>query len=157
MSPRRRTARSRVVLSLVALVAAGLMLWGAVAVVSGGDGTGQLSGRQRFGPLDLVRVAAEIADRGPIFFPDASPARRRDIFVQHLGETPEVGWLAFSAFAPGQSDRDCALIWRRPSQLFEDPCTGATFSPDGDGLEQFPVEIDEQAGDLYVDLEDAGA
>lgn len=144
-------------MSLVALVAAGFMMWGAVAIISDGKGTGQLSGRQRFGPLDLSRVAEEIADRGPIFFPDASPARRRDIFVQHLGETSEVGWLAFSAFAPGQDDRDCALIWRRPSQLFEDPCTGETFSPEGEGLEQYDVEIDTDAGDLYVDLEDAGA
>lgn len=144
-------------MSLVALGVAGLMMWGAVLIISGGDGTGQLSGRQRFGPLDLDRVAAEIADRGPIFFPDASPARRRDIFVQHLGETPEVGWLAFSAFAPDQTDRDCALIWRRPSQLFEDPCTGETFTPEGDGLEQYEVEIDEDAGELYVDLEGAGA
>ena len=143
-------------MSLVALGVAGLMMWGAVVIISGGDGTGQLSGRQRFGPLDLDRVAAEIADRGPIFFPDASPARRRDIFVQHLGETSAVGWLAFSAFAPDQDDRDCALIWRRPSQLFEDPCTGETFSPKGEGLQQFPVEVDEEAGDLYVDLEGAG-
>jgi hypothetical protein len=146
-----------VVLSLVALVVAGFMMWGAVAIISDGNGTGQLSGRQRFGPLDLSRVAAEIADRGPIFFPDASPARRRDIFVQHLGETSEVGWLAFSAFAPGQTDRGCALIWRRPSQLFEDPCSGETFPPDGAGLEQYDVEIDTDAGDLYVDLEGAGA
>jgi len=143
-------------MSLVALVVAGFLMWGAVSIISDGNGTGQLSGRQRFGPLRLDRVAAEIADRGPIFFPDASPARRRDIYVQHLGETSAVGWLAFSAFAPGQSDRDCALIWRRPSQLFEDPCTGDTFSPMGEGLEQYPVEIDEDEGNLYVDLEDAG-
>jgi hypothetical protein len=146
-------------MSLVALVAAGLMMWGAVAIISDGNGTGQLSGRQRFGPLDVDRVAAEIADRGPIFFPDASQrgADARDIFIQHLGETSAVGWLAFSALAPGQTDRECALIWRRPSQLFEDPCSGKTFSPEGDGLEQYPVEIDDDAGDLYVDLEDAGA
>lgn len=145
-------------MSLVALAVAGLMMWGAVMIISDGRGTGQMSGRQRFGPLDLSRVAAEIADRGPIFFPDASQrgADARDIFVQHLGETSEVGWLAFSALAPDQDDRACALIWRRPSQLFEDPCSGETFSPKGDGLQQFPIEIDTDAGNLYVDLEDAG-
>lgn len=138
-------------MSVVALAVAGVVLWAAVLVLQEGKGTGQLSGRQRFSVGRVDRLSAEIADRGPFLVADASPNRRRDIYVQWLGETPEVGWLAFSALAPGQTDRECFLVWRRPSSMFEDPCTGETFGPKGDGLEQLPVEVDD--GRLYVDLE----
>ena len=138
-------------LSVVALVCAGLMMWAAVAIISGGRGTGQLSGRQRFDVGQVGRLSAEIEDRGPFLVADASPRRQRDIYVQWLGETPEVGWLAFSAFAPGQTDRSCFLEWDERSESFEDPCTGETFQADGTGLEQFPVEVADDH--LYVDLE----
>ena len=139
------------VASLVALVLAGLMMVLAVQLLQEGRGTGQLSGRQRFDAGRVDRLSAEIADRGPFLVADASPNRRRDIYVQWLGETEEVGWLAFSAFAPGQTDRSCFLVWDERSESFSDPCTGSTFDERGAGLEQFPVEVAD--GRLFVDLE----
>ena len=138
-------------MSIVAVVLAGLMMWMAVLLLREGRGTGQLSGRQSFDAGRVDRLSAEIADRGPFLVPDASPNRRRDIYVQWLGADEGSGWLAFSAFAPGQTDRECFLRWDERSESFEDPCTGETFPADGDGLEQFPTEVRDDR--VVVELE----
>ena len=128
---------------LGALVAGG-MLWGATVYVSRGHGKGDLAPQQEF----FVGKTKALADRTPFLLPDASPARRRDLYVQHLGSDLTKGWLAFSALAPGQTDRSCFLKWR--SAHFEDPCTGDTFPPDGTGLTMYATRLDD--GRLYVDL-----
>ena len=82
-------------------------------------------------------------------FPLQDPlGRGRHIFVQHLGDDEEDGWLALSAYAPDQDDETCALVWR--DEQFQDPCTDETFPPDGDGLSQFPTRVDD--GRLFIDL-----
>lgn len=93
------------------------------------------------------RLAREIDDRGPYLLPDAGSGSR-DIYVQHLGEDEERGWLAFSARAPGQDDRACSLRW--DGRGFEDPCTGERFPSDGDGLTRYPTRVDD--GEVFVDL-----
>ena len=82
-------------------------------------------------------------------FPLQDPlGRGRHIFVQHLGDDAEEGWLAVSAYAPGQDDEECALVW--DGSAFEDPCTGEGFPASGDGLSQYPTRVDDDR--LYVDL-----
>jgi hypothetical protein len=82
-------------------------------------------------------------------FPLQDPlGRGRHIFVQHLGDDEEEGWLALSAYAPGQDDETCALVWS--GEEFRDPCTDETFPPDGTGLDDYPTRVDD--GRLYIDL-----
>jgi hypothetical protein len=99
----------------------------------------------------------EVGDTGrllklvPFLLPDASPARSRDIYVQHLGDDEREGWLVFSAFAPGQDDRTCFLRWNADTGRFRDPCTEETFPADGDGLTHYPTTVDEDDR-LHVDF-----
>jgi hypothetical protein len=87
------------------------------------------------------RLAAEIDDRGPFILPDASPRKDRDVYIQHLGDDPEKGWYAFDARPDDQPDRECSARWT--GSEFEDPCTGETFPPDGEGLTQYPVRVED--------------
>src|SRR5690349_17915504 len=117
MSPRRRTARARVVASVLGVVVAGALVWGATAYVSRGHGKGQLAAQRDYDAGRIESLAAEIAERGPFLVADASPSRRRDIYVQHLGSVVEKGWVVVSAFAPDQTDRECFLRWSAEDEV----------------------------------------
>lgn len=60
----------------------------------------------------------DIAEGGPLLFPD--PNSDRDIFVQHLGEDPNRGWLVFETRWPG-SPSSCSLTWEAASRQFVPP------------------------------------
>ena len=144
MSPRRRTARSRIVAAVVGVALAAGLMWLLTVLISNRSVTPK-------GPFEQTEFSvgiASVADRVPFLLPDASPSRRRDIYIQHLGADEEEGWLAFAAFAPGQVDRDCFLRW--DGTQFEDPCTGEVFPDDGAGLTPYDTRVDD--GRLYVDL-----
>ncbi len=96
-------------------------------------------------------LAREIADGDgrPLAFNDASGGSR-DIYVQHLGDSQNQGWLAFEARVPGTDD--CLAVWDADTAGFRSSCDDAvTFPADGEGLTQYPVEVtaDER---LVVDL-----
>src|SRR3954452_20092252 len=141
MSPRRRTARARVIAAAAGAVVAGGMLWGATGYVSGGNGKGDLAPQQEF----FVGKTAALRDPTPFLLPDASPSHRRDLYVQHLGSDPARGWVAFSAFAPDQTDRSCFLKWR--SAWFEAPCTAPPSPATGTALTRYPSRLAD--GRLY--------
>jgi hypothetical protein len=102
-----------------------------------------------------ARLAAEIADRGPIFYGDVSGEKDRDIILQHLGSNPDKGWYAFLA-APTDKPRSCTWKYQKRSRRFRATCDHSRFAPaNGAGLTQFPVMV--QEGKLSVDLNaDAG-
>lgn len=64
------------------------------------------------------RRSDDIAEGGPLLFPD--PNSDRDIFVQHLGEDPNRGWLVFETRWPG-SPSSCSLTWEAASRQFVPP------------------------------------
>ncbi len=97
----------------------------------------------------VERLAANIARDGPIAIPDASPERARDIYLQHLGNSPEEGWLAFSAQAPG-AERTCLLQWVATEGKLVDPCSGRRYPADGEGLIHYPTTV--TGGVVSVDL-----
>ncbi|MDQ6697091.1 MAG: hypothetical protein M3Z46_06495 [Actinomycetota bacterium] len=97
-----------------------------------------------------ARLAAEIADRGPIFYGDVSGEKDRDIILQHLGPDPDKGWYAFLA-APTDKPRSCTWEYQKRAHRFRAACDHTRFAPaDGKGLSQFPVTVRE--GKLSVDL-----
>ena len=93
--------------------------------------------------------ARDIAKSGPILVPDQAGGQR-DIYIQHLGTSPDSGWLAFDARRAGQTRR-CTLVWSKDDQVFHDPCNGGTIAPDGAGLVHYRIVVDKD-GDLVIDL-----
>lgn len=60
----------------------------------------------------------DIAEGGPLLFQDLNSDR--DIFIQHLGEDPNRGWLVFETRWAG-SPSSCSLIWEAVSRQFVPP------------------------------------
>lgn len=153
VSPVERTrghAGRALAVSGVAIAVLLLGLWGASVFTSRQDSFDVGLGDQTFQGGDAERLAAEIDERGPILYPDVSGGGDRDIILQHLGDDPEEGWYAFRA-QPVDKGRDCTWEWQEDEELFRARCDESLTAPaDGDGLEQFPVEVED--GKLDVDL-----
>ncbi len=94
---------------------------------------------------DARTLAAAIErDRTPLLFQDPA-SFERPIWVQHTGDAPERGWVAFDAQVGG-----CALRWEVDDQRFVD-CDGDRYPADGQGLTQYEATV--QDGDVVVDLD----
>ncbi|HEY6414816.1 MAG TPA: hypothetical protein VIX41_01220 [Acidimicrobiales bacterium] len=115
-------------------------------------------GSDTFEAGDAEDIAEEIADNGPIFYADTAGGDR-DIYLQHLSDDPNEGWLAFAARPPGVS-RECTLQWEPRAEVFRlldsdgevaGECDGREFPADGEGLPMYPVIID-AGGNIDVDL-----
>ena len=125
-------------------VAIGFVL---LRLARGGDVEVRL-GSDTFGAGRATRIAAEVADRGPALYSDVAGGSR-DLVVNHLGDDPAVGWVAFSAREPG-APRDCYVEWRPEAAHFVDRCSERAYPADGTGLEQFPVSVVD--GEVVVDI-----
>ncbi len=127
-----------------------LAIAAAVILLARTSGTVEvIIGDTDFRDMDTDRISAEIADRGPILFGDVAGGEL-DIILQHLGDDPERGWLAFEARRPGQH-RDCYFQWQASSETFVNSCdTADTVDAVGSGLRHFDVEVVE--GDVRVDI-----
>ncbi|HSH23851.1 MAG TPA: hypothetical protein VK975_07310 [Acidimicrobiales bacterium] len=130
-------------------VVAGVALFGGIALLAGSGGVDVRLGDEVFVAGEVDRLSAAVERDGPIAIPDASPRRQRDVYLQHLGTTPEEGWLAFSAQAPG-AQRRCLLQWLPAEEQFADPCSDRRFPANGQGLTRYPTTVEE--GRLSVDL-----
>ena len=143
--------RSAAVLAGVALaVAFGIGIVAIVAAQNSGTIEVRL-GDDTFRSLDAQAMAEEIDENGPILFPDVAGGTR-DIFLQHLGSDPQIGWTAFEARLVGRP-RTCNVVWNAAFDQFDDPCDDAVVYPaDGTGLDQIPVYVED--GDLVIDIND---
>ena len=94
-------ARSAVVVGLTG-VAIAIVLGGGVLLLAsrGGDVEIQL-GDTDFDAGQIGRISEEIDDRGPILYSDVA-GRSRDLILQHIGDDPAAGWLAFNARPLGE-------------------------------------------------------
>jgi hypothetical protein len=137
----RVTARNAVVVGIAGVVS-GLVLMAFVVWATGqnSDGRQLRLGDSQFQDITADRMAARIANEGPVLFPDVSDNRTRDIYVQHLGADPKTGWLAFDARKPG-APRECYIEWQRDRKVFVDRCDGSEVGPDGAGLRQYPAVV----------------
>ncbi len=100
----------------------------------------------------IGRISDEIDDRGPILYSDVA-GRSRDLILQHLGDDPAIGWLAFDARPVGEA-RDCFFEWDPEVDLFElisvsDDAACSAVTMDGAGnlstggvINTYPVAID---------------
>jgi hypothetical protein len=107
-------------------------------------------GDERFNAGRTDRQAQEIADGGglPILYPDLV-GQDRPIFIQHLGDDPDEGWVAFGAFDP--DDPSCLILLDRDAGILVNECDGSvTYPLSGEGLRQYPVSIED--GEIIVDV-----
>jgi hypothetical protein len=107
-------------------------------------------GDDRFDAGKTERQANAIREGGglPVLYPDPTGGDR-PIFIQHVGDDPEAGWIAFSAFDP--DDPDCLVAIDREAKTLVNGCDeSVTFPLDGDGLRQYPVTVED--GRVIVDV-----
>ena len=137
-----------VAVAVVGVVVALGVAFGVAELASRGDVDVNL-GDDRFEAGDAERRAATIEDGGPVLFPD--PANfRRSIYLDHVGDDPEQGWLAVGAFVPDRPD--CGLLFVPEDDRYVADCDDSlTFPRSGRGLRQFPTEVVD--GELFVDLQ----
>jgi len=137
------------VLGGILAVVIGICVVGAVLITTDSSEDVQLLGDATFNDLDADSTAGTIDEIGPLLFSDVAGGDD-DIIVQHLGDDPDEGWLAFAARAPG-ADRDCFVEWQPDDEQFEDTCTGDTYPPDGEGLTQYEAIVED--GRVVIDLQ----
>jgi len=106
-------------------------------------------GEPVFRPGNTVDLAQIIADDAPLLLPDASGGDR-DIVINHIGDSPDEGWVAFAA-RDLTAPRDCFVEWQAERSVFVDSCSAAEYPADGSGLEQYGTSIDDE-GNLVVNL-----
>ena len=159
MSPvaRSQTHAGRVLAVSVVGIALAVVAAFALAVLANRGSVEVRLGDDTFAGQDAEAAADRIAETGPILYPDAGGGDR-DIYLQHEGDDPDTGWLAFAA-RPAGAPRECTLRWDGGDDVFRllDPdgeergaCDGEEFPPDGEGLTQYPVTV--RDGKLDVDL-----
>ena len=95
----------------------------------------------------------DIAEGGPLLFPDPRGSDR-NIFIQHLGEDPNRGWLVFETRWAG-SPSSCSLIWEAVSRQFVPPdsleCQGLPRA-EADGTAVVLANADSGAADTEAGL-----
>ena len=92
----------------------------------------------------------EIDDGGglPLLYQDLV-GNDRHLFVQHLGDDPDEGWVAFGAFDP--DDPSCVVLIDREEEILVNECDeSVTYPLDGEGLRQYPVSVED--GEIFVDV-----
>jgi hypothetical protein len=107
-------------------------------------------GDERFNAGDTNSIAERIAEDGglPALYADLVNGDR-PIFVQHTGDDPDEGWVAFGAFDP---DRPTCLVQiDREAMTLVNACDpGVTYPLDGEGLRSYPTTVED--GDVIVDI-----
>lgn len=106
---------------------------------------------------NLARIIE--SDGQPILFPDPATFTRA-LSIDHVGDSPETGWLALGAFVPDQPA--CTLTFDPELDAFviddaqpADCDRDTTFPRSGAGLRAYPAEVID--GRLIIDLQDPAA
>jgi hypothetical protein len=138
----------------LAIAAVAIVLIGVVAVfvalaASRGDVDINL-GDDRFevGRAEDIVDTIDEGDGLPLLFQDLV-SRDRHIYVMHVGDDPEEGWVAFGAFDP--DDPSCAVEIDREARTLVNACDRAmTYPLDGEGLRSYPTTVED--GHVIVDI-----
>jgi len=134
--------RQVVLLGLGVIMTMGTILFfvtQADTLLSGGSPLDVDAGEGIYRPGETEDLAEAIADIGPLLLPDLAGGDD-DIFLQHLGDDPDEGWVAI-AVRPQIAARDCFVAWKPDDRTFVDSCDGTVYPESGDGLPHHPVEV----------------
>ena len=149
----RRRTRSIVAASIAGLVATVVFVGFVVRFASQRPDDVNL-GDKRFVVGRADRFAERIDEQGaPILFKDPLTSKPgRELYVQHLGDDEEKGWIAVEAYAPGQRKLAiCLITWDPKTDEFVDPCSKSRYPADGTGLTVYPGDVDERTA-VIIDL-----
>lgn len=131
-------------------VAVALGLAFAVAVLANRGDVEIRLGDDRFdaGQVESIADAIDDGDDLPLLYQDLA-GRNRNLYVQHLDDDPDEGWVAFGAFDP--DDPTCRIDIDRDAARLVSSCDAEqTYPLDGRGLRYYPTSVED--GRLYVDL-----
>ena len=107
-------------------------------------------GDDRYNAGQVESIAEDIADHDglPLLYQDLVGGDR-NIYVQHRGDDPTKGWVAFGAFDP--DDPSCAVQIDREATVLVNACDDdVTYPLDGTGLRYYPTQV--EGNRLYVDI-----
>ena len=104
-------------------------------------------GVYRAGPAHDLAPAI---DEGPLLLPDLAGGDS-DIYLQHLGDDVETGWIAIAA-RPQTAARTCHVEWHADDRTFVDSCDGTVYPEDGAGLPHYPVSVTSE-GEIEVEMD----
>ena len=133
----------------VGVVAALGIAWFVAQAASRGDVEIRL-GDDRFdaGQVESIAEAIDKEDGLPVLVPDLVGGQR-NLFVQHLSDDEDEGWVAFGAFDP--DDPSCAVQIDREAKVLVNACDeSVTYPLDGTGLRYYPTTVED--GRIYVDI-----
>lgn len=145
---RGHAGKALLIAAVGVLVALGLA-FGVAVLANRGDVEIRL-GDDRFDAGQVENIAERIAKDGglPLLYQDLAGGNR-NVFVGHLDDDPQIGWVAFGAVDP--DDPDCAINLDREAEVLVNACDEATTYPlDGTGLRYYPTSVED--GRLFVDL-----
>ena len=131
-------------------VAVALGLAFAVAVLANRGDVEIRLGDDRFdaGQVESIADAIDDGDGLPLLYQDLA-GRNRNLYVQHLDDDPDEGWVTFGAFDPDQPS--CRIELDRETERLVSSCDdGQTYPLDGRGLRYYPTSVED--GRLYVDI-----
>lgn len=143
--------RSAIIVGLVSLLGLVAMVFlGSRILNLASEGDIQVANDQQvFQAGKAEERASDIDERGPVYFPDLV-GRDRDIYLQHLGDDAETGWLSFGIRPTGAAP-ECFVEWQADLRVFVDNCDGTEYPEDGTGLPTYPVTVHDD-GTLSIDL-----
>ena len=142
---RRRSGRAVVVSSVLAVAVSAALIWTVVRFASQNPEEAGL-GDPVFRVGRAERLSRDIAEDGPFLFPDPL-SRGRNLYVQHLGDDPDAGWVGVEARLP--DDPACPVQWDAEGGWFVD-CRDGTHPPDGAGLTTYDGTVED--GKVSFDL-----
>ena len=145
---RGHAGKALLVAGIGVIVALGLAL--AVAVLANRGDVDIRLGDDRFDAGQVENIARAVADGDdlPLLYQDLA-GRDRHIYVQHLDDDPDEGWVAFGAFDP--DDPRCRVDIDREAKVLVNSCDAEqTYPLDGRGLRYYPTSVED--GRLYVDI-----
>lgn len=127
------------------------LTWLVAAWVSSDAERVTLLGDRTFEVGRVERVATQVADMGPILFPDLrDPDGSRAIVLDHQGDNPTVGWRVFYAY-PADRDATCLASQERGTRTFVD-CDGRRLDIEELARPEDVRPIVENQRTLFIDL-----
>lgn len=145
---RGHAGKALLVAGVGVVVALGIA-WFVAQAASRGDVEIRL-GDDRFdaGQVESIAEAIDKEDGLPVLVPDLVGGQR-NLFVQHLSDDEDEGWVAFGAFDP--DDPSCAVQIDREAKVLVNACDeSVTYPLDGTGLRYYPTTVED--GRIYVDI-----
>ncbi len=133
----------------VAVIVALALAFLVAQAASRGEVTIQL-GDERFDAGQTQRLAEDLRnnDNLPFLYADLVTGDR-PLFVNHLGDDPATGWVAFGAFDP--DDPRCLVEIDRDAKILVNACDRTiTYPLGGNGLRYYPTTVED--GRVLVNL-----